>query len=36
MKTQTRKKPASAPTLLLAFSSPLLTITATEGGRDHG
>lgn len=37
MKPQTRKKPASALTLILAFSSPLLTTPTTFlGGRNHG
>lgn len=35
MSIQTRKKPASAPTLILAFNSLLLTTPTTKGGRDH-
>lgn len=36
MKPQTRKKPASATTLILAFKSHLLLIPTTKGGRNHG
>ena len=35
MNIQKRKKPASARTLILAFTSPEVTTTNNKGGCDH-